>query len=42
MARPSALESRPAFPPKTGVGFDFWVALFFVFQQLSTETACFY
>jgi hypothetical protein len=42
MARPSDLESQPAFVAKTGVVFALRVALFFAFQQLSTETARFY
>jgi hypothetical protein len=42
MARPSVLESQPAFVLKTGVVFAFGVALLFAFRQLSTETARFY
>jgi hypothetical protein len=42
MARPSGLESQPAFVLKTGVVFAFGVALVFAYRQLSTETTRFY
>jgi hypothetical protein len=42
MARPSDQESQPVFALKTGFFFAFGVAVFFAFQQLSTETGRFY
>ncbi|WP_157667152.1 hypothetical protein [Acidovorax sp. 35-64-16] len=43
MARPSKLESWPAFALQNGVGLDFWLAALFAFWRLSTETArCYY
>jgi hypothetical protein len=43
MARPSKLESWPALVLENGVVSDFWLAAFFAFRRLSTETArCYY
>ena len=42
MARPSNLESQPAFALQNEFCFAFRVAVFFAFRQLSTETARFY
>lgn len=42
MARPSDLESQPAFALQNGFCFAFGVAVSFAFRQLSTETTRFY
>ncbi|WP_276310296.1 hypothetical protein [Brenneria alni] len=42
MARPSILESQPAFALQNEFCFAFRVAVLFAFRQLSTETTRFY